>query len=56
MMCSSFHPPIDYCTRAFVIQIKTGHTEDDSFGSPAVFSKDPLLSAPSSQKVWPYRE
>jgi len=39
-----------------VIQIKTGHTEDDSFGSPAVFSKDPLLSAPSSQKVWPYRE
>jgi hypothetical protein len=35
---------------------KAGHTEGVSFGSPAVFSKDPLLSAPSSQKVRLYRE
>jgi len=34
-----------------------GHTEVSSFGSPAVFfTKDPLLSAPFSQRVRLYRE
>ena len=36
---------------------KTAQAEDLSFGSTAVSrQKDPLLSVPSSQRVWLYRE